>query len=179
LFLPGNGLSHILVEFEVHQLGQVVLFREPFHDLVLVFPDPLWQVTGYANKKDSIRLVAKQVDRRLLLHRIVPDVTARIKQQLLSWEIAASLRSRQRHYKQRDSLVTTENTTLHFASKHDCDLCPLKACCCPNIPARKIARSVHVDARDEFLLAATAQNLRRMARWLGQPPPGHGLCAPA
>jgi DDE family transposase len=26
-------------------------------------------------------------------------------------------------------------------------------------------------ARDEFLLAATAQNLRRMARYLGVPPP--------
>jgi len=123
------------------------------------------------------------------------------------------LRSRQRHYKQRDSLVTTENTILHFARKHDCDPCPMKSRCCPNMPARKIARSIHEDARDvardiaktdaylrsrkerkkvemlfahlkrilkldrlrlrglsgardEFLLAATAQNLRRMAKWL-------------
>jgi hypothetical protein len=34
-------------------------------------------------------------------------------------------------------------------------------------------------ARDEFLLAATAQNLRRMAKLLGQPPPGQGMTVPA
>ena len=34
-------------------------------------------------------------------------------------------------------------------------------------------------ADDEFLLAATAQNLRRMAKLLGQPPPGHRIGAPA
>jgi transposase len=34
-------------------------------------------------------------------------------------------------------------------------------------------------ARDEFLLAACAQNLRRMAQWIGQSPPEHriGACA--
>lgn len=34
-------------------------------------------------------------------------------------------------------------------------------------------------AHDEFLLAATAQNLRRMARQLGQPPPDHEIRVPA
>ena len=34
-------------------------------------------------------------------------------------------------------------------------------------------------ARDEFLLAATAQNLRRMTKLLGQPPPGRRIDAPA
>ena len=33
-------------------------------------------------------------------------------------------------------------------------------------------------ARDEFLLAATAQNLRRMVKLLGQPPPIEGATAP-
>jgi hypothetical protein len=93
----------------------------------------------------------------------------------------------------------------------DCDVCKLKAQCCPNALARKIPRDLHEDARDvarayaatpeyveacrrrkkvemlfahlkriqrltrlrlrgpngandEFLLAATAQNLRRLAR---------------
>ena len=94
----------------------------------------------------------------------------------------------------------------------DCDICKLKAQCCPNALARKIPRDLHEDARDvarahaatpeyveacrrrkkvemlfahlkygscasracasgvrteansEFLLAATAQNLRRLAR---------------
>ena len=34
-------------------------------------------------------------------------------------------------------------------------------------------------ARDEFLLAATAQNLRRMVKLLSQPPPSHRVNAPA
>ena len=104
--------------------------------------------------------------------------------------------------------VTAEGTRLYRASKLDCDVCELKARCCPNAVARKIPRDLHEDARDvarahaatpdyqeacrrrkkvemlfahlkrilrltrlrlrgpngandEFLLAATAQNLRR------------------
>ena len=34
-------------------------------------------------------------------------------------------------------------------------------------------------ARDEFLLAATAQNLRRMAKLMSQPPPSRRIPAPA
>lgn len=34
------------------------------------------------------------------------------------------------------------------ASKHDCSICPLKAQCCPNTPARQIPRDLHEDARD-------------------------------
>ncbi|WP_175452602.1 transposase, partial [Thiohalomonas denitrificans] len=33
-------------------------------------------------------------------------------------------------------------------------------------------------AQDEFLLAATAQNLRKLAKMLGQPPPTHRIGAP-
>ena len=101
--------------------------------------------------------------------------------------------------------------TLYRASKLDCDVCALKARCCPNAVARKIPRDLNEDSRDiaralastpeyetacrrrkkiemlfahlkrilrlarlrlrgpngakdEFLLAATAQNLRRLAR---------------
>ena len=97
------------------------------------------------------------------------------------------------------------------ASKKDCDVCELKARCCPNAAVRKIPRHLDEDcrdvaralagtpefeaasrrrkkvemlfahlkrilrlgrlrlrgpsgAKDEFLLAATAQNLRRLAR---------------
>ena len=100
---------------------------------------------------------------------------------------------------------------LRDPSKLDCDVCELKAQCCPNVVVRKIPRDLHEDARDvaralaatpqyveacrrrkkiemlfahlkrilrftrlrlrgpngandEFLLAATAQNLRRLAR---------------
>jgi len=34
-------------------------------------------------------------------------------------------------------------------------------------------------AQDEFILAATTQNLRRMAMWLSTGPPGHSISAPA
>ena len=116
-----------------------------------------------------------------------------------------------RTYATPRSGITAEGTRIYRASKLDCDLCELKAQCCPNDVARKIPRDLHEDARDvaralaatpqyveasrrrkkiemlfahlkrilrltrlrlrgpngasdEFLLAATAQNLRRLAR---------------
>lgn len=106
-----------------------------------------------------------------------------------------------------------KNPYRYRASLYDCQDCPLKSQCCPNMAIRKIDRSPHESARDvaraiaktdeykqsrkdrkkvevlfahlkrilkldrlrlrglsgakdEFLLAATAQNLRRMAKWL-------------
>ena len=42
-----------------------------------------------------------------------------------------------------------EGMTVRFrASKYDCTACPLKARCCPNMPARQIPRDIHEDARD-------------------------------
>ena len=38
---------------------------------------------------------------------------------------------------------------IDFARKHDCEACALKPKCCPNAPARKIARSIHEAARDK------------------------------
>jgi len=114
--------------------------------------------------------------------------------------------------------VTKEGTMIYFARKHDCEACALKPQCCPNVPARKIARSVYEAARDkaraiakteayavsrrerkrvemlfahlkrilkldrlrlrgpkgakdEFLLAATAQNLRKLAKLIPIPAP--------
>ena len=114
--------------------------------------------------------------------------------------------------------VTKDGTMIYFASKHDCGACALKLKCCPNVPSRKIARSVHEAARDkaraiakteayavsrrqrkrvemlfahlkrilkldrlrlrgptgakdEFLLAATAQNLRKLAKLIPPPAP--------
>jgi hypothetical protein len=130
--------------------------------------------------------------------------------------------------KPRDG-VTKEGTLIYFARKQDCGACALKPKCCPNTPARKIARSVHEAARDkaraiaktdayavscrerkdayavscrerkkvemlfahlkrilrldrlrlrgpsgakdEFLLAATAQNLRKLAKLIPLPAP--------
>jgi len=111
------------------------------------------------------------------------------------------------------------NEILRYrASKADCDACPLKPTCCPNMPSRKVSRSIHEAARDkaraiaktdacvtsrrqrkkvemlfahlkrilkldrlrlrgpngakdEFLLAATAQNLRKLAKLIQTPTP--------
>jgi IS5 family transposase len=124
-----------------------------------------------------------------------------------------ALRSERRQFTQPRDHVTKADTIIYRSSKQDCADCPLKQVCCPNTPIRKIARSVHEEARDvareigktseysqskrqrkkvemlfahlkrilkfdrlrlrglsgardEFLLAATAQNLRRMAKRL-------------
>jgi hypothetical protein len=38
---------------------------------------------------------------------------------------------------------------IYFARKQECEACALKPQCCPNVSARKIARSVHEAARDQ------------------------------
>lgn len=45
-------------------------------------------------------------------------------------------------------VVHDGRTILYRASKLDCDPCPLKAKCCPNMPSRKIPRDVNEEARD-------------------------------
>ncbi len=121
------------------------------------------------------------------------------------------LRPPQRAYRNRKSRADTDGMVRYRASKKDCDLCPLKAQCCPTEPARKVQRHIYEGARDlarelyktdayvdaqrrrkkvemlfahlkrilkldrlrlrgpngakdEFLLAATAQNLRKLAK---------------
>ena len=116
------------------------------------------------------------------------------------------------------TLVNDGATLLYRASKHDCDDCELKPRCCPKMPARKVPRSIHEQARDvardiakteiyvtsrrerkkiemlfahlkrimrldrlrlripsgaqdELLLAATVQNLRKLAKLIPLPTP--------
>lgn len=123
------------------------------------------------------------------------------------------LRSEWRSFNHPRTHITLADTIIYRARQPDCAACQLKSLCCPNMPSRKIHRSIHEDARnvarqiattpeyeqscrqrkkvemlfahlkrimkldklrlrgfsganDEFLLAATAQNLRRMAKWL-------------
>ena len=131
------------------------------------------------------------------------------------------LKKYHRSFPKRDGR-TKDGTMLYFARKQDCHACALKPQCCPNVPTRKIARSVHEAARDkaraiakteayavscrerkkvemlfahlkrilrlgrlrlrgpsgakdEFLLAATAQNLRRLAKLIPFPEPAFAL----
>ena len=46
---------------------------------------------------------------------------------------------------------------IYFARKHDCAACALKPKCCSNVPARKIARSIHEAARDRARAIATTE----------------------
>jgi len=116
------------------------------------------------------------------------------------------------------TLANDGATLLYRASKHDCDVCPMKPRCCPKTPARKVPRSIYEGARDmardiakseegrtsrrlrkkvemlfahlkrilrldrlrlrgpngardEFHLAATAQNLRKLAKLIPMPEP--------
>ena len=45
--------------------------------------------------------------------------------------------------------VAKDGAIRYRAAQRDCDACMLKPKCCPNMPARKIARSVHEAARDK------------------------------
>jgi transposase len=123
------------------------------------------------------------------------------------------LRREWRSFRNPRTHITKAATIIYRTSQRDCARCPLKRRCCPHTPMRKIARSIHeqarevaremakrrgyrqsrrdrkkvemlfahfkrilkmdrlrlrgiTGARDEFLLAAIAQNLRRMAKRL-------------
>ncbi len=112
----------------------------------------------------------------------------------------------------------SDRTYRYMAKKRDCDACPLKPRCCPNMPTRRVLRDPNEEARDytralmetkayrisraqrkmietlfgeakhvlsmvrlrlrgltgardEFLLTATVQNLKRLANHTTRPPP--------
>src|ERR671913_745533 len=126
------------------------------------------------------------------------------------------LRQRRKVYREPRPFVDENGLMRYRASKLECDACGLKQRCTPNMPARKILRSIHEGARDlardlaltdayltsrrerkkvemlfahlkrilkldrlrlrgpngakdEFLLAATAQNLRKLAKLIPIP----------
>jgi hypothetical protein len=53
--------------------------------------------------------------------------------------------------------VAKDGAIRYRAAQHDCDACMLKPKCCPNMLARKIARSVHEAARDEVRAVAKTE----------------------
>jgi len=137
-----------------------------------------------------------------------------------------ALRCDRRAFNNPRSRITKAETIIYRASQRDCASCPEKARCGPNTEMRKIARSIHEDARkvarniaktqqyqqsrcerkkvkmlfahlkrilrldrlhlrglsgasDEFTLAATIQNLRRLAKPASPSPLFGGIIAPA
>jgi hypothetical protein len=59
-------------------------------------------------------------------------------------------------------------TLLYRASKLDCDVCELKARCCPKQLARKIPRDVHEEARDVARQLMGTKAFLRSATLAGQ-----------
>lgn len=59
-----------------------------------------------------------------------------------------ALRSNWRPFKNPRSHITKADTIIYHSSQADCAACPMKDCCCPNTPRRKIARSLHEASRD-------------------------------
>jgi hypothetical protein len=127
-----------------------------------------------------------------------------------------TLQRYRRRFKTPRDAPPKDDTLKYRASKADCDACKLRSACCPNMPARRVTRSIYEAARDkaraiaqtdayvlsrrqrkkvemlfahlkrilkldrlrlrgpngakdEFLLAATAQNLRKLAKLVQAP----------
>jgi hypothetical protein len=53
---------------------------------------------------------------------------------------------------------------IYRASAFDCSDCPLKPRCCPKIPARKVRRSIHEDARDYARMIGRTKAYEQSAR---------------
>ena len=53
LLFPSDGITHLSERFDVDQMGHVVLLRESLNNLVAMFTDPAYQITGDAHAKRS------------------------------------------------------------------------------------------------------------------------------
>ena len=74
------------------------------------------------------------------------------------------LRREWRRMKRPRTHLTKADTIIYRASQRDCARCPLKPRCCPNTPMRKIARSIHEQARDVAREIATRSGYRQSRR---------------
>jgi transposase len=72
-----------------------------------------------------------------------------------------ALRSNWRPFKNIRTHITKADTIIYRSSQKDCAACSMKERCCPNIPNRKIARSIHERARDVARHIATTPEYQR------------------
>lgn len=72
-----------------------------------------------------------------------------------------ALRREWRAFKNPRTHITKADTIVYRSSKPDCSACPMKQRCCPNTSIRKIARSLHEDARDVARQIATTPQYQR------------------
>jgi hypothetical protein len=61
---------------------------------------------------------------------------------------AASSRNDGRLQPESAGYICTDHAIRYLASVPDCRACPLKAKCCPKMPARRVVRDVNEAARD-------------------------------
>ena len=60
--------------------------------------------------------------------------------------------------------VRDGDTLAYLASTYDCGPCPLKPCCCPKTPQRKVTRSIHEPARDVARAIGTTEAYEKTRR---------------
>ena len=72
-----------------------------------------------------------------------------------------ALRREWRPFKNPRTHITKADTIVYRSSKSDCSACPMKPRCCPNTSIRKIARSLHENARDVARQIATTAEYQR------------------
>lgn len=58
----------------------------------------------------------------------------------------------------------SDNALRYLASKHDCDVCPMKPKCCPRTPSRKVPRDVNEAARDHTRSLSGSEPYNQSAR---------------
>ena len=75
-----------------------------------------------------------------------------------------SLRREWRAFSEPRTHVTKAETIIYRARQSVCSKCPLKSRCCPNMPFRKIARSLYEAARDVARALAETARYRQSRR---------------
>ena len=75
-----------------------------------------------------------------------------------------TLQRYRRTLKKNHTGVTKDNTIIYSASKYDCDICEHKQRCCPNVPQRKITRSISGLSRDVARAVAQTPACKKTGR---------------
>jgi len=75
-----------------------------------------------------------------------------------------AMRSDWRAYANPRTHITKADTIIYRSSQPNCSGCSMKERCCPNMPFRKIARSIHEDARDVARKLSTTSEYRQSRR---------------
>ena len=137
-----DGIEKYLSSGMIRGIGQayakklVRSFGEKVFDVIEASPERLREVDGMRKSRNPVRDASERDD-------------GTFSRRDFRWD------------KRRGVYICPNNKVLHTtgtvhdgtmlryrASKLDCDVCPLKMQCCPNMIARQVPRDVHEDARE-------------------------------